>query len=70
MDIITFNNELSSLVWHIPKHILIIGGDINAQIGKIDKNNKFCLHNLSNGNGEYLADFSLENRLACLNTKF
>ena len=26
--------------------------------------------NRQNRNGEYLADFSLENRFACLNTKF
>ena len=55
--------------WHIPKHVLIIGGDMNAQIGK-DENDKFCLHNLSNRNCEYLTDFSLKNSLSCLNTKF
>ena len=34
-DMTTFYNELSSLVWHIPKHnVLIIGGNINAQIFK------------------------------------
>ena len=38
-DIFTFYNKLSSLVRHILKHsVLIIGGDMNAQIGK-DKNN-------------------------------
>ena len=42
---------------------------MNALIGK-DGNNKFCLHNLPKRNGEYLADFSLKNRLAYLNTKF
>ena len=42
---------------------------MNAQIGK-DKNNQFSLHNLSNRNGEYLGEFSLENRLPCLNTNF
>ena len=42
MDVITFYNELSSLVQHIPKHnIVIISGDKKAQIGK-DKINKFC----------------------------
>ena len=31
MEIITFYNELSSLVQHILKHnVLIIGGDMNA----------------------------------------
>ena len=44
---------------------LIIGEDINAQIGK-NRNNKFYLHNSSYRNREYLADFSL----AYLNTKF
>ena len=40
-EIITFYNELSSLVRSIPKHnVLIIDGDMNAQIGKRE-NNKF-----------------------------
>ena len=42
---------------------------MNAHISK-DKNNEFCLHNLSNRNGEYLVGSSLENGLACLNTTF
>ena len=50
MDLI-FYKEISSLVRSNPKHnILIIGGDMNAQIGK-DKI-KFCLHNLWKRNGE------------------
>ena len=66
----TFYNDLSSLVCCIPKHnVLIIGGDMNAQISK-NVNNKFSLHNLSNRNGERFTDFILENRLTCLNTKF
>ena len=69
-DRIPFYNELSSLVRRIPKHnVLIIGGEMNAQIGK-NVNNKFKLHNSSNRNGEHLTDFTLENRLTCLNTKF
>ena len=69
-DFITVYNELSSLVRSIPKHnVLVIGGDMNAQIGK-NLNRKFSLHNLSNRNGEHLTDFLLENRLTCLNTKF
>ena len=52
INITTFYNELSSLVWHIPTHyILIIGGDKNAQISK-DENNNFCLHNSPNKNRE------------------
>ena len=69
-DLIVFYNELSTLVPRFPKHnVLIIGGDMNAQIGK-NVNNKFSLHNSSNRNGKNLTDFTLENRLTRLNTKF
>ena len=69
-DLIAFYNKLSSLVRSILKHnVLIIGGDMNAQIGK-NINHKFSLYNLSNRNVEHLIDFTLENRLTCLNTKF
>ena len=54
----------------IPKHnMLVIGGDMNAQIGK-NGNNKYSLHNTSNRNGQHLTDFMIENRLACLNTNY
>ena len=44
-DLIAFFNKLSSLVRSIPKYnVLLVGGDINAQIGK-NVNNKFSLHN-------------------------
>ena len=70
MDLIAFYNKLSSLVRSILQHnILIIGGDINAQIGK-NVNNKFSLHNSSNRNREHITDFMLENRLTCLDKKF
>ena len=68
-DLITFYNVLSSLIHSIPKHILIIGGDMNAQIGK-NINHKFSLYNSSNRNEEHLRDFMLENILTCHNTKF
>ena len=69
-DLIAFYNKLSSFVHSISKHkVLIIGGDMNAQVGK-NINNKFSLHNSSNRNEELLTDFMLENRLICLNTKF
>ena len=68
-DLIAFYNKLSSLVRCIQRHNILISGDMNAQIGK-NVNNKFSLHNLSNRNGEHLTDFTLENRLTCLNTKF
>ena len=63
-------DELSSLVRSIPKHnMLVIGGDMNAQIGK-NGNNKYSLHNTPNRNGQHLTDFMIENRLACLNTNY
>ena len=69
-ELVTFYEELSSLVRSIPKHNqLVIGRDMNAQIGK-NRNNKYSLHNTSNRNGQYLIDFMIENRLTCLNTNF
>ena len=69
-ELIAFYDKLSSLVRSIPKHnVLVIGGDMNAQIGK-NGNNKYSLHNTSNRNGQHLTDFMIENRLACLNTNF
>ena len=47
----------------------MIGGDMNAQIGK-NVNNKFSLHKKAKRNGEHQTDFLLENRLTCLITKF
>ena len=69
-ELVTFYEELSSLVRSIPKcNLLVIGGDMNAQIGK-NRNNKYSLHNTSNRNGQHLIDFMIENRLTCLNTNF
>ena len=68
IELITFYDELSSLVRSIPIHnILVIGGDMNAQIGK-KGNHKFSLHNSSKRNGQHLTDFKIENRLTCINT--
>ena len=68
--LVTFYDELSCLVRGIPKHnLLVIGGDMNAQIGK-NGNNKYSLHNTSNRNGQHLTDFMIENRLTSLNTNF
>ena len=70
IELVTFYDELSSLVRRIPKYnVLVIGGDMNAQIGK-NRNNKYSLHNTSNRNGQHLTDFMIENRLTCLNTNY
>ena len=42
---------------------------MNAQISK-NKTTKYFLHYPSNRNGQYVAEFSLEDRLIRLNTKF
>ena len=69
-ELVTFYEELSSLVRSIPKHnLLVIGGDMNAQIGK-NRNNKYSLHNKPNRNGQHLTDFMIENRLTCLITNY
>ena len=69
-ELVPFYKELSSLVRSIPKHnLLVIGGDMNAQIGK-NRNSKYSLHNTSNRNGQHLTDFMIENRLTCLNTNY
>ena len=69
-ELVAFYDELSSLVRSIPKHNqLVIGGDMNAQIGK-NGNNKYSLHNTSNWNGQHLTDFMIENRLICLNKNY
>ena len=58
------------LVHSIPKHnVHVIGGDMNTQIGK-NVNHKFSVHNSPDRNGQLLIDFTLENRLICLITKF
>ena len=69
-ELVAFYDELSTLVHSIPKHnVLVIGGDMNAQIRK-NGNSKYSLHNESNRNGQRLTDFTIENRLTCLNKNF
>ena len=51
-EVINFYDDLSSLVRSFPKHnVLIIGGDLNAQIGQ-SIHHKFTCHHTSNRNGE------------------
>ena len=69
-ELVNFYDELSSLVRSILKHnLLVIGGDMNVQIGK-NGNNKYSLHSTSNRNVQHLTDFMIENRLTCLNTNY
>ena len=69
-ELIAYYDKLSSLVHSISKHnVLVIGGDMNAQIGK-KNTHKYSQHNSSDRNGQHLTDFTIENRLTCLNTNF
>ena len=69
-ELVAFYDGLFSLARSIPKHnLLVIGRDMNAQIGK-NGNNIYSLHNASNKNGQHLTDFMIENRLTCLNTNY
>ena len=69
-ELVAFNDELPSLVCCFPKHnVLVIGGDMNAQIRK-NGNNKYNPHNMSNRNGQHLTDFMIGNKLTCLNTNY
>ena len=69
-ELVVFYDELSPLVRSIPKHnMLVISGDMNAQIGK-KGNNIYNLHNTSNRNGQHLTDFMIENRLTYLNRNY
>ena len=50
-ELIAYFDEVYSLVRSIPKHNdLVIGWDMNTQIGK-NGNHKYRLHNSSNRNG-------------------
>ena len=65
-ELIAFYDEPSSLVRSIPKHnVLVIGGDMNAQIGK-----KWKPQIQPTQLVKHLTDFTIENRLKCLNTNF
>ena len=54
-ELVAFYDELSPLVRSISKHnLVVIGGDMNAQIGK-NGNNKYSIHNTSNRNGQQIS---------------
>ena len=70
-DVIDFYEELFSCVTSVPKHdVLIIGGDMNAHLGRDKSYHKFSFHETTNRNGEYLNTFLLKTNLICLNTRF
>ena len=65
-----FYNELASLVRAVPRHnVLIIAGDMNAQLGR-NQHHKHAFHVETNRNGKHFNHFLTENNLYCLNTRF
>ena len=69
-DVIEFYGHLDSLVRSVPKHyVLVVGGDMNAHIGLSD-GHKHCYHDATHRNGEHMFNFTNENGLVCLNTRY
>ena len=63
-----YYNQLSSAVKQVPKHILIVLGDFNAQL---DKNlAKYSYHENSNANGKLVNNFIQECKLFVTNAYF
>ena len=63
-DIVNFYNKLSNAVKDVPPHaMLIIGGDMNAQVASA-----FSLHDKTNRNGHHLVDFIQQHNLIIGNT--
>ena len=68
LEVEQFYMELASLTRQIPKHnMLVIGGDFNAHLGKLN-NSKLSYHTNANRNGNMLHNVINENNLICLNT--
>ena len=69
-DVLHFYNELASLVRAVPRHnVLIIAGDVNAQLGR-NQHHKHAFHAETNRNVKHFNHFLTENNLYCLNTRF
>ena len=69
-DVLHFYNELASLVRAVPRHnMLIIAGDMNAQLGR-NQHHKHAFHAETDRNGKHFNHFLTENNLYCLNTRF
>ena len=65
-----FYGELSNLVKAVPKHnIKIIGGDMNAKLGRSDVN-RLTYGESTNRNGKMLTDFMRECDFIAMNTRF
>ena len=69
-EVDNFYEALESITKQIPKHnMLIIGGDFNSHLGKLDSF-KNSFQQQTNRNGSKMKDYLLANNLVCLNTTF
>lgn len=65
-EVVNFYNKLSNVVEDIPPHaMLLIGGDMNAQIAK-----GFSIHDTTNRNGQLFIDFIEQHNFVIGNTSF
>lgn len=68
-DVAQFYQELSTIIYAIPAHnLLIIGGDLNAQLGPSDA--LFTCADDTNRNGKHMKDFMEQHNLIATNTRF
>ena len=68
-DVERFYEELRAAVDSVPKHsFLTITGDFNARLGGSDALHPY--HEITNRNGEFLAEFAREKEMVITNTQF
>jgi hypothetical protein len=69
-----FYDDLQRTFERVPKHDVLILGDLNVKIGKEkayeNVTGKHTLHQISNQNGELVCNFAIENNLTVMSTQF
>ena len=69
IELVTYYDEQSSLVRSILKYnVLVVGGVMNAQSGKTETTN--TVYTTRHTGIDNIIDFTIKNRLTCLNTNF
>ena len=68
-DAVEHYDKLIDTIKQVPKHnLLLVLGDFNAHIGKVDGN--FTYHEKTNNNGQLFLDLALQCKMQITNTKF
>ena len=70
-----FYEDLQNLIKKVPKSdTVIVLGDFNAQVGKEEcyrsVSGRHSIHEITNGNGEMLCHFAIQNNLKIMSTQF